>query len=341
MSASSRPKALITGVAGQDGVYLSRHLLALGYDVVGTIRPGDEAERWIYLRDVKTVELDLRDGEGFRALLEESRPTELYNLAGLTSVGTSWSQAELVVETNGVAVLRMLEALVAFRDRHGYAPRFFQPSSAEVFGVSDRQPQTEETPHRPRNPYATTKSFAHHLTVNYRQSHGLFACTGTLYNHESPLRGEQFVTRKITRAAAEVALGRRDSITLGNLDVRRDWGFAGDYVRAMHLMLQVDEPHDLVIATGRSRPLSDVLEVAFAAAGITDPSSVVRQDPTLMRPADVADQWGDPSRARDVLGWEPAVDFEQTIQHMVRVDLARAQNGVEDDPAYLLPVSGT
>lgn len=337
MRTSSRPKALITGAGGQDGVYLARHLHDLGYDVTGTVRPGARDARAAYLVGIEVVELDQRDREGFGALLEAVRPDELYNLAGFTSVGASWSHAEMVAETNGLAVVRILEELVAFRDRHGFAPKYFQPSSSEMFGIADQQPQTEGTPHYPRSPYAATKSFAHHLTVNYRESYGLFTCTGTLYNHESPLRGQSFVTRKITRAVAEIALGVRDSLSLGNLDVRRDWGFAADYARAMHLMMQLDEPHDFIIATGVSRPLSEVLELAFAAAGIDDPAPYVHQDPALMRPADVADLYGDPAKAREQLGWEPSLPFEQVIAHMVEVDLQRSRSSVEDDLSYLFP----
>ena len=206
-----------------------------------------------------------------------------------------------------------------------------------MFGLAEHMPQTEGTPHHPRSPYASSKSFAHHLTVNYRESYGLFTCTGTLYNHESPLRGTQFVTRKITRAAAEIALGRRDELVLGNIDVRRDWGFAGDYVRSMHLMMQGADPTDFIVATGVSHPLSELLRVAFAAAGIDDPAPYVRQDPAYMRPADVPDLYGDATKAREQLGWEPTVGFRETIEHMVTVDLERLRTGVEEDPAYLLP----
>lgn len=339
MSMTSGPTALITGVGGQDGIYLSRHLLSLGYRVLGTVRPGSDtrAGRAVYLEGVEVIELDLRDHAGFVEVLEQTRPTELYNLAGFTSVGASWGQAEVVAETNGLAVLRILEELLRHRDRHGEAPKYFQPSSSEMFGVSDQQPQTEGTPHHPRSPYAATKSFAHHLTVNYRESYDLFAATGTLYNHESPLRGEQFVTRKITRAVAEIALGRREVLTLGNLDVRRDWGFAADYTRSMHLMLQLDEPGDFIIATGQSRPLSEVLQVAFAAIGREDPTPYVRQDPAFMRPADVTDLYGDSTKAREQLGWEPAVEFEAIIEHMVRTDIERLRSGVEESTTYLFP----
>lgn len=334
----SGPTALITGVAGQDGIYLARHLLSLGYRVIGTVRPGIGADgRSVYLTGVELLALDQRDREGFTETLERTRPDEIYNLAGFTSVGASWGRAEEVAEINAMAVLRILEELVRFRDRHGYAPRYFQPSSSEMFGITDQQPQTEGTPHHPRSPYAATKSFAHHLTVNYRESYELFTSTGTLYNHESPLRGHQFVTRKITRSVAEIALGLRDSMSLGNLDVRRDWGFAADYARAMHLMLQLDDPQDFIIATGQSRPLSEVLGLAFAAIGVDDPAPHVHQDPALMRPADVVDLYGDPTKAREQLGWEPTLAFEDVIEHMVRADIARVRTGVEESVSYLHP----
>jgi GDPmannose 4,6-dehydratase len=340
MSTSSGRTALITGVAGQDGIYLARHLLELSYRVVGTVRPTSGAgDRSVYLAGVEVVELDQRDSVGFAATMEAVRPDEIYNLAGFTSVGASWGQAEVVAETNGMAVLRILEELIRYRDRHGKAPRFFQPSSSEMFGISDQQPQTEGTPHHPRSPYAATKSFAHHLTVNYRESYELFTTTGILYNHESPLRGPQFVTRKITRSVAEIALGLRESVSLGNLDVRRDWGFAADYARAMHLMLQLDEPQDFIIATGQSRPLSEVLRVAFDAIGVADPAPHIHQDPALMRPADVVDLYGDPTKAREQLGWEPTLAFESVIQHMVRTDIARLETGIKESTSYLFPPS--
>ncbi|WP_148611857.1 GDP-mannose 4,6-dehydratase [Nocardioides rubriscoriae] len=331
--------ALVTGAGGQSGIYLARHLVSLGYRVVGTIRPGASASQAVaaYLAGVEVVEHEQRDGAGFDRLLADLRPDEIYNLAGFTSVGASWGHAEVVAETNGIAVLRILESLVRHRDRHGSAPRFFQPSSSEMFGTADHMPQTESTPHHPRSPYAVSKSFAHHLTVNYRESYGLFTSTGTLYNHESPLRPQKFVTRKISRAVAEIALGRRESVTLGNLDVRRDWGFAGDYVRSMHLMLQQDDPTDYLVATGRSYALSELLRVAFAAVGIDDPAPHVLQDPAFMRPADVADLYGDPTKAREQLGWTPTVGFEQIVEHMVRSDIRRLETGVEESVDYLLP----
>lgn len=337
MTGTPERTALITGVLGQDGVYLARHLRDQGYRVVGTRRPSAAVAdvRSAYLEGVEVHEHDQLEPAGFARLLEQVRPDEVYNLAGLTSVGASWAHADLVAQTNAMAVLRMLDELLRYRDRHGVAPRFCQPSSSEMFGLSDHQPQTENTPHHPRSPYAAAKSFAHHLTINYRESYGLFLSTATLYNHESPLRPTRFVTRKITRAVAEIALGRRETVTLGNLDIRRDWGFAGDHVRAMHAMLQLDDPTDFIVATGRSHALSDVLATAFASVGIDEVEQHLRQDPALMRPADVIDLYGDPTKAREELGWEPRVSFDEVIRHMVAVDLRRLETGVEEDPAYL------
>ena len=336
--ANGAPSALVTGILGQDGIYLSRHLRSRGYRVVGTARHAvDPVVAAAYLPGVDVRLHDQRDGAGFTDLLEAVRPDEIYNLAAFTSVGASWGQSEVVAETNAMAVLRMLESLVAYRERHGAAPRFFQPSSSEMFGIADQQPQTENTPHHPRSPYAASKSFAHHLTVNYRESYDLFTTTATLYNHESPLRSPAFVTRKISRSVAEIALGRRESMTLGNLDVCRDWGFAGDYVRSMHQMMQLDSPQDYIIATGGSHSLSHLLEVAFATVGISDPQRYVHQDPALMRPADVIDLYGDPTKAREQLAWEASIGFEQVIEHMVTVDIRRLESGVEHDESYLDP----
>jgi len=331
--------ALVTGVAGQDGVYLARHLRAAGYRVVGTVRPGGARSPVVaaYLRGVEVRETDHRDGAAVEALLEQVRPTEVYNLAALTSVAASWQHAELVTDTNAVAVLRLLETLVRFRDRHGWAPAYLQPSSSEMFGLADHRPQTEQTPHHPRSPYAASKSFAHHLTVNYRESYGLHASTVTLYNHESPLRPQAFVTRKIARAAAEIALGRRETLTLGNLDVRRDWGYAADYVRAMHLVATRPDPSDVIVATGVSHSLSDLLGLAFAAAGVDDGEDRVRQDPTLMRPADVVELYGDATKAREELGWAPTLDLAGLVDHLVQADLRRLRSGVEEHADYLDP----
>lgn len=332
-------RALITGVAGQDGVYLARRLLAAGHRVVGTVRPGTAHSAIVatYLDGVTIREVDQRDGAAMEAVLEAVRPDVVYNLAGFTSVGASWAHAEQVAEINGMAVLRLLEALLRYRDRHGEAPRFFQPSSSEMFGTSDQMPQTEGTPHHPRSPYAASKSFAHHLTINYRESYGLFTCTGILYNHESPLRGPAFVTRKIARGVAEIAVGRRRELTLGNLDVRRDWGYVDDYARAMQLMCDLAEPHDFIVATGESRGLREVVDLAFAAADLGPAEHYVRQDPALMRPADVLDLYGDPTKAREHLGWAPTITLESLVEHLVRTDIRRLETGVEEHPDYLLP----
>ena len=330
-------RALITGVTGQDGVYLARHLIQRGYDVVGTAQPGAAARLKMapYLEGITVINHDLRDALAFAALLDKHLPDEVYNLAAFSSVGASWAHAELVGETNGMAVLRMLEVLRQHRDRHGTAPRFYQASTSEMFGLADHQPQTENTPHHPRSPYGATKSFAHHLTINYRESYGLYACSGILYNHESPLRGLDFVTRKITRSVAEISLGLRQTVTLGNLDICRDWGAVPDYVDAMWRTLQQDEPADFIIATGISHALSDVLDVAFAEVGLSSPEDYLERDPELMRPADVVELRGDATKAREQLGWEPTTSFEEIIGRMVRADVARLSSGVEESPAYL------
>ena len=333
-------RALITGIGGQDGFLLARDLLAQGRQVVGTVRPSSSwrADVLTYLGGLdglEVVEHDVRDGVGFAHLIEKHRFDEIYNLASFSSVGLSWQNAELVSEINGMAVLRMLEALRLYRDRHGSAPRLYQASTSEIFGLADEQPQTENTPHHPRSPYAAAKSFAHHLTVNYRESYGLFASSGILYNHESPLRGAGFVTRKITRAAAEIALGKRESVSLGNLDVRRDWGHALDHVRCMRLMLEAPEPMDYVVATGITHRLEDFLAAAFAAAGLGEPWPYVHQDPDLLRPAEVMETRGDATKAREQLGWVPEIGFEAMVRNMVEVELRRVETGVEHSLDYV------
>jgi len=327
--------ALVTGAAGQDGVLLARHLLAAGYRVVGTVLPGSESPLQPYLDGVEIESHDLRDAEGFARLLDAHEPDEVYNLAGFTSVGASWDAVDLVHEVNTVAVEAMLDALVDRRERTGSAPRFFQASSSEVFGPQAPNPQDESTPHDPQNPYAASKSRAQQATVRARADHGLFTCVGILYNHESPLRGVQFVTRKIIRAAVEISEGRQESVSLGNLDVSRDWGAAADYVAGMHLALAHDEPGDYVLATGVLHSLQDLLELAFGAVGIDDPWPYVRQDPALMRKADAPGLSGDATRAREQLGWTPSTSFEQLVTEMVEVELRRVRTGVEESPEYL------
>lgn len=340
MSSHPKRRALVTGVGGQDGLLLVRDLLAHGREVIGTVRPGTSGRHDIVtylqgLEGLQLLELDVRDREGFSHLLEERELDEIYNLAAFSSVGASWAHAELVAETNGMAVLLMLEALRSHQDRHGRSPRFYQASSSEIYGLTDEQPQTETTPHHPRSPYAVAKSFAHHLTVNYRESYGLFACNGILYNHESPLRGSAFVTRKITRAVAEIAVGQRDTLSLGNLDVRRDWGHARDYVRSMRLQMEAQEPMDYVIATGLAHSLEEFLTTAFHVAGLGDPWPYVRQDPQLMRPAEVIELRGDFTKAREQLDWAPEISFQELIDEMVRIDVKRVESGIEDSLDYL------
>lgn len=330
------PVALITGVAGQDGIHLARLLRSLGYSVHGTTHSAVGA-LGTYLAGVHMHRGDVRDGLGFGRLLAEVRPDEVYNLAGFSSVGASWENASLVTEANASAVVSMLEEIVAFRERTGWAPRFFQASSAEMFGPVSTQPQDEGTPHDPRTPYAAAKSFAHQMVVAYRDYHSLFTATGILYNHESAVRGPQFVTRKLSQAVARIALGLDDHVTLGDLSVRRDWGSAADHVRAMQLAMAHAEPGDYVIATGHSWLLEEVVAMAFAAAGLGDPAPYVRQDRALLRRAEVPELRGDPTRARDLLGWSPRHSLEQTLTAMVQADLTRLSSGPPESPAYLLP----
>ena len=334
----SAKTALITGIAGQDGIYLARFLGAKGYRVVGTSAPASVslARLGIYLDGVETVRVDLRDGVAMQELIMRTKPDEIYNLAAMSSVGASWDHAEEVAEVNGMSVLRMLESLLRYRDKFATVPRFYQASSSEIFGLAAQQPQDERTPHYPRSPYGASKSFAHHLTVNYRESYGLFACNGILFNHESPLRPTGFVTRKITRAVAEIHVGLREGFSLGNLDVRRDWGFAGDYVEAMWLMLQQSEAEDYVIATGVASSIRDFVETAFACVNIADPWDRIRQDSAMMRPADVPQTLGSSAHARERLGWSPTTSFTALVEHMVATDLRRLRTGVEEAPAFFL-----
>lgn len=322
----TRPTALVTGVTGQDGVHLARLLLAEGLRVVGTVRPGTLAgdPLTVYLDGVTLVEHDVRDAVGFGRLLAEHEPAEVYNLASFSSVGASWGQPDLVTEVNAVAVEQMVAALLAHGAATGAAPRFFQASSAdETVGLS---------------PYARAKQRARLAVVGAREQHGLHACAALLHNHESPLRGRGFVTRKITRAAAEIRLGRIDQVRLGNLDVARDWGSAADYVRAMRLMLQRDEPVDLPLGTGVAHTLADLLATAFDAAGVDSPDRHVVQDPALVRPADADVLVADPQPAVEALGWRATTTFAEVVREMVDVDLRRVRSGIEESPDYLRPV---
>jgi GDPmannose 4,6-dehydratase len=317
--------ALVTGVTGQDGVYLARALLADGFRVVGTALPGHSSlrDRRCYLDGVDVVEVDVRDTARVKRLVEETEPHEIYNLAAFSSVGRSWQQPEITHAVNTAPVAALVDGALALGARSGRAPRLFQASSAEVRGGAAD------------SPYARSKAAAEDVVRRARDDHGLYAVCGILYNHESPLRGPDFVTRKITRAAAAIGLGRQDTVTLGNLDVERDWGFAGEYVDAMRRMLHTDDPVDVPVGTGVAHRLADLLALAFAAADVDDVEGRVVQDPALVRPADTQRFVADPSPARERLGWTASVTFEQLVGHMVAVDTERLRSGVDERPYYL------
>jgi GDPmannose 4,6-dehydratase len=313
-------RALITGITGQDGSYLAEFLLEQGYEVHGMVRRSstERFDRIEHIRDrIRLHQGDLLDHRSLVDTLRAARPEEIYNLAAMSFVAASWVQPTLTAEFSGVGVTRLLEAM---RETCPEA-RFYQASSSEMFGLVREVPQTEMTPFYPRSPYGVAKCYGHFITINYRESYGLHATSGLLFNHESPRRGLEFVTRKITWHAAAIKLGRKTELHLGNLDAERDWGFAGDYVQAMWMMLQQDRPDDYVVATGVAHSVRDCLEVAFDQAGLECDSHVVI-DPSLKRPAEVEHLIGDASKARRVLSWEPEVDFEQLIRMMVDADLA-------------------
>lgn len=318
--------ALITGITGQDGVYLARMLLAEGTTVVGTVRPGSTASPrcTAYLGGVLLEELDIRDTERLAALISEHRPDEIYNLAAFSSVGRSWEAPDDVAAINAKAVIGLLESVRGHRDATGQSPHLFHASSAEVAAGGD-------------NPYSTAKAAAEAAVNEFRETHGLYACYAALHNHESPLRGKDFVTRKITQHVARIHLGATEPLVLGNLDVRRDWGFAGDHVDAMRRMLRLDEPLNLEIGTGVSHVLRDLVATAFATVGIDDPWAHTMTDPALVRPSDVPALVADIEPARQALGWQPTVSFADTIANMVEVDVQRLRSGVEEDPRYLQP----
>ena len=314
-------RAVITGITGQDGSYLAELLLEKGYEVVGMVRRLSAPNAWRIEHVLHRIELrpaDLLDQLSLIRLLQDVRPHELYNLAAMSFVPASWDQPMLTGEFNAQGVTRVLEAVRTVDP----AIRVYQASSSEMFGKVREVPQTELTPFHPRSPYGVAKAFGHFITVNYRESYGLFACSGMLFNHESPRRGLEFVTRKVSDGVARIKLGLADSLALGNLDAHRDWGFAGDYVRAMWLMLQQDRPDDYVVATGISHAVRDLVEIAFAHAGL-DWQKHLRQDPKLIRPAEVDHLVGDASKARATLGWAPTVDFRRLVQLMVDADLQR------------------
>jgi GDPmannose 4,6-dehydratase len=318
------PRALITGITGQDGLYLGELLAAKGYEVFGLVRGQNNPKIEMVQQILPTVQLlegDLRDLASLIGALEIAQPDEVYNLGAISFVALSWKQAELTGEITGMGVLRMLEALRIHTQGDMSKVRFYQASSSELFGEVRETPQRETTPFHPRSPYGVAKAFGHYMTVNYRESYNAFASCGILFNHESERRGYEFVTRKVTRAVARIALGLQDTVALGNLDSQRDWGFAGDYVEAMWLMLQHSEPDDYVVATGESHSIRDLLDVAFLRIGVDDWSSKVVQDTRFFRPAEVDLLIGDASKARDVLGWGPKVGFEALVHRMVDADL--------------------
>jgi GDPmannose 4,6-dehydratase len=312
-------RALITGITGQDGSYLAEFLLEKGYKVVGMVRrsSGDQFERIAHLQDrIELREGDLLDQLSLITLLHEVEPNEIYNLAAQSFVPTSWAQPILTSEATALGVTRMLEAIRVV-DR---SIRFYQASSSEMFGKVRESPQNESTPFYPRSPYGVAKVYGHYITVNYRESYGLFAVSGILFNHESPRRGRQFVTRKVTSGAARVKLGLARELRLGNLDAKRDWGFAGDYVEAMWMMLQQSKPDDLVIATGEAHSVRELCEIAFARAGLDWRDHVV-VDAAHVRPAEVDLLIGDATKARRTLGWAPKVSFKELVEMMVDADL--------------------
>ncbi|MFZ1887987.1 MAG: GDP-mannose 4,6-dehydratase [Candidatus Binataceae bacterium] len=334
--------ALITGVTGQDGSYLAELLLTKGYQVHGIVRrtssfatgridhlrkgfaPGSDGLQLHYG--------DLGDGTGLRRIIEQVRPDEVYNLAAQSHVRISFDQPEYTADVVGLGTLRLLEALRDHNHRHGRSARLYQAGSSEMFGKVAEIPQRETTPFHPRSPYACAKVYAHEQTVNYREAYGLFACNGILFNHESPRRGENFVTRKITRSAGRIKLGMQSRLSLGNLEAKRDWGFAGDYVEAMWMMLQQDRPDDYVIATGETHPVQEFLELAFDRLSL-DWKKHVEIDPRFFRPSEVDILIGDAAKARRTLEWAPRVSFAQLTAMMVDADLELARRELKSSQA--------
>jgi GDPmannose 4,6-dehydratase len=314
--------ALIIGAAGQDGILLSRLLLENGLRVIGLVRPGAAEDKLRRLAPSVEITLgDVTDSERLGEVLDQYLPEQVYNLAALSSVGRSWELVEDVMAVNAISVVHLLEGVRRLQARADGRVRYYQASSSEMFGLPTTSPQDENTNFHPRSPYAVAKLAAHYLTINYRESYGLFACSGILYNHESPLREPHFVTRKITQAAAAISLGLTDQLTLGTLDVARDWGHAEDYVDAMWRITQHDQPGDYIVATGLSRTLREFLGTAFGAVGIQDWEPYVRCDPALRRPIEVSNLVGNPGKAHRVLGWTPRHTFEDMVAEMVDADL--------------------
>jgi len=314
-------RAIITGITGQDGSYLAELLLEKGYEVFGTVRRSSAPNLWRIEHVLDRVTLkpaDLLDQLSLLRLIDEVRPAEIYNLAAMSFVPASWDQPMLTGEFNAQGVTRLLDAV----RQVDTSIRIYQASSSEMFGKVREVPQNEKTPFYPRSPYGVSKVFAHYITINYRESYNLFAVSGMLFNHESPRRGLEFVTRKVSDGAARIKLGLASSLSIGNLEAKRDWGFAGDYVYAMWLMLQQDKADDYVIATGVAHSVRELIEIAFARVGL-DWQKYVRIDPALLRPAEVEHLLGDASKAKAELGWTPSVGFRQLVEMMVDADLAR------------------
>ena len=328
------PTAFITGITGQDGQHLAEFLHAQGYHVFGMVKGQYNPRVEALQHELPFVELvsgDLADLPSLVSAMEACQPDEVYNLGAISFVALSFSQAELTANITGLGVLRMLEAIRMVGGTQNNPIRFYQASSSEMFGKVRETPQNEQTPFHPRSPYGCAKVFGHDIVVNYRESYGLHASSGILFNHEGPRRGLEFVTRKVTNAVARIKLGLQDEVVLGNLDSKRDWGYAGDYVKGMWLMLQQDQPDDYVLATGRTHSIEDLVRRSFAEVGIDNWADYVRQDPKFLRPAEVDLLIGDASKARAQLGWEPEVDFPALVKMMVVHDLQReaAKAGLE------------
>ena len=323
-------RALITGVTGQDGYYLSKLLLSKGYEVYGLVR-GQNNPKIDFLRrelpDVKILTGDVLDVSSLLRALEASKPDEFYNLGAISFVAYSWENAMLTSDVTGKGVLNALEAVRLYSGDDAAKVRFYQASSSEMFGKVQQVPQREETLLWPRSPYGVAKVFGHYMTINYRESYGMHASSGILFNHESPMRGPEFVTRKISLAVAKIAAGKQDQIALGNLDAKRDWGFAGDYVDAMWRMLQADEADDYVVSTNETHSVREYLDIAFRHVGIEEWEKHVYQDPAFFRPAEVDLLIGDSTKAREGLGWKPEVDFPTLVKMMVDADVARVAAG--------------
>jgi len=322
--------ALITGITGQDGLYLAELLLAKGYDVHGLIRGQNNPRRDLVeslVPDVRLHNGDLTDMSSLIRALRDSDPDEVYNLGAISYVAYSWENASLTSDVTGKGVLNLLEAVRLHAGDEPGRIRFYQASSSEMFGKVQEVPQRETTLLWPRSPYGVSKVFGHYMTINYRESYGMHASSGILFNHESPRRGPEFVTRKVSQAVARIKLGLQDHVTLGNLDAQRDWGYAGDYVDAMWRMLQQPEADDYVIATGVTHSIRDFLDLAFGHIGIDDWTPYVRQDPRFMRPAEVDQLIGDASKAHQVLGWKPQVPFTDLVAMMVEADLEATRQG--------------